>query len=152
MFLSKTDLKNKIYGYQISDITEDDEFIVQQACNAAVQECRSYLTPNNKKEWVDGRIKYDVDAIFSKTGNQRNSLILNACITIAKWHIIELSNVDILYDQAKERYDRTIKFLNQLAKGEITMDSLPTLPEPESADDDGINPFTYGSRPKFNHE
>lgn len=155
MFLQKSDLKNNIYEYQVEDITEGDDAIVFQALEAAEDECRSYLAANNKKEWQDGRLKYDLDVIFSATGTERNALILSHCIIIAKWHIIDLANVDILYEQAKDRYDRTIKYLNQLAKGDISLDSLPQIKPPVIPDDENTDdtyPFMYGSREKFNHE
>ena len=65
MFLQKSDLKNNIYEYQVEDITEGDDAIVYQALQAAEDECRSYLAANNKKEWQDGRLKYDLDKIFT---------------------------------------------------------------------------------------
>ncbi|MDM1548718.1 DUF1320 family protein [Empedobacter falsenii] len=156
MFLQKSDLKNNIYEYQVEDITEGDDAIVFQALQAAEDECRSYLAANNKKEWQDGRLKYDLDKIFSATGTERSALILSHCIIIAKWHIIDLANVDIIYEKAKERYDRTIKYLNQLAKGDISLDSLPQIKPPVNPDEnentDDTYPFMYGSREKFNYE
>ena len=151
MFLTKADLKNNIYNYQVDQITEGDDTIVLQGLAAAEQECRSYLESNiHLKENQDGRLIYDVATIFAQTGSSRNPLILQHCITIAKYHIIQLSNVDILYEQAQERYDRAIAWLNKLAKGDITLNTLPTLKL--SDQDDDIKPFSFGSRRKFNHE
>src|SRR5690606_31605161 len=128
MFLQKADLKNNIYNYQVDQITEGDNTIVLQGLAAAEEECRSYLESNiYKKENQDGRLLYDVATIFGATGTNRNALILQHCVTIAKYHIIQLSNVDILYEQAKERYDRAIDWLTKLAKGQITLKSLPIL-------------------------
>lgn len=152
MFLNPEDLKNKIYDYQVEDITEGDEAITLQACQAAEQECRSYLAANNKREWADGRLKYDLEAIFNAEGDERNPLILSHCITMAKWHIVDLANVDMLYDKAKDRYDRSVKYLNQLAKGDISLDSLPLIkPDAPSEQDNANNAFIFGSRPKFNY-
>lgn len=151
MFLTKADLKNNIYNYQVDQITEGDDTIVQQGLAAAEEECRSYLEANfYQKENQDGRLIYDVATIFGATGAGRNALILQHCITIAKYHIIQLSNVDILYEQAKERYDRAIDWLTKLAKGQITLKSLPTIEISEG--DEDLKPFSFGSRRKFNHE
>lgn len=151
MFLKKEDLKNNIYNYQVDQITEGDDTIVLQGLAVAEEECRSYLESNiYKKENQDGRLLYDVATIFGATGTERNPLIVQHCITIAKYHIIQLSNVDILYEQAKERYDRAIDWLKQLAKGQITLKSLPTLEITD--EDEDLKPFSYGSRRKFNHE
>ncbi|MGE4345928.1 MAG: phage protein Gp36 family protein [Flavobacteriaceae bacterium] len=151
MFLQINDLKNNIYNYQVDQITEGDNTIVLQGLAAAEEECRSYLESNiYQKENQDGRLIYDVETIFGATGTDRNALILQHCITIAKYHIIQLSNVDILYEQAKERYDRAIDWLTKLAKGQITLKSLPTIEI--SDEDENLKPFSFGSRKKFNHE
>lgn len=157
MFLQISDLKNNIYNYQIDQITEGDEGIVLQAIAAAEQELKSYLQGNNKKEYLDGRLRYDVHAIFSATGEDRNAMLLNCAINIAKWNIINLCNVDILYEQAKERYDRAISWLKYLATGVVNLSDLPTLDSENdgtatNGSEYGTNAFIYGSRLKFNHE
>lgn len=153
MFLEIEDLKNSIYNYQIDQITDGDTNITLQAIATAEQEVRSYLAGNAKKEWADGRLRYDVDAIMNATGNDRNALILSHTATIAKYYIIELCNADIIYEVAKERYDRAVNWLKDLAKGVINLDTLPTMAEePVDPDDESTYPFFYGSREKFNHE
>lgn len=152
MFLTQEDLGSTIYAYQIEDITEGDNDIVEQGLQAAEEEIRSYLSGNNKKEWSDGRLRYDVTAILSAVGTQRNALIVRQASTIAKWYIIELCNTDALMEQAKERYDRAIAWLKKVSTGELNLSTLPTLPDnPESSTDD-TTPFAYGSREKFTHE
>lgn len=152
-FINKEDLKNSIYNYQVDQITEDDDNIVKHAIATAEQEVRSYLTANNKREWADGRLRYDVDAIFNATGDQRNALIMSYVITVAKWYIVELCNADIIYEIARERYDRVIGFLKDLAKGNINLDTLPTLNEDDNNENgESTYPFFYGSRDKFQHE
>ncbi|MXV37684.1 DUF1320 domain-containing protein [Flavobacteriaceae bacterium Ap0902] len=154
MFLQKEDLKNNIYNYQIDQITEGDDIIVLQAMASAEEELRSYLQGNHKKEYLDGRLRYDVDAILSATGTDRNAMLLNCAINIAKWNIVDLCNVDIIYEQAKERYDRAVDWLKQLAKGVVNLSSLPTIKESDDTDESEskMNAFIYGSRKKFNHE
>lgn len=148
-FATKSDLKNNIYNYQTDQITQNDDTIVQHALLCAEQEVRSYLEFNHKKEYLDGRLHYNTQLIFSARGNQRNPLILNLTLTIAKWYIIELASVDILYEKAKERYDRAIQYLQQLSKGEVTISGLP-VNEPEHSNSDS-GAFRFGSNPKFNH-
>lgn len=152
MFATKDDLKNNIYDYQVDEITEGNDDIVVQAIKTAIQEVKSYLTGNDKKEFLDGRKRYDVNAIFSATGENRDALILTYTMTIAKWYIIDLSNVDILYEKAKDRYDRAVAWLNKLRKGEVTIDDLPEINTENSGENDDVFPFSYGSRKKFNHE
>ncbi|POR25424.1 hypothetical protein BWK58_06345 [Flavobacterium columnare] len=150
MFLNKEELGSVMYGYQIDQITQHNDFIVQQAIQTAIIEVKSYLTGNNRKEWMDGRIVYDVNAIFSAQGDSRNAMVLETTKTVAKWWLVQLCNADIIYEQTKERYDRSISWLNKLAKGDITLDDLPQLTQQDNTIEK--QPFSMGSKPKFNHE
>lgn len=151
-FINKEDLGTAIYGYQIDQITDGDDNSVELAIAAAEDEVKSYLTGNNKQEWMDGRLHYDVEAIFSAAGDARNALIMGHVKTIAKWWLVELCNADIIYEQAKERYDRATAYLKKLAKGEITLKTLPLIEEGAEEDEPAKKPFSFGSRTKFNHE
>lgn len=140
MFLAKEDLGSAIYGYQIDQITQGNDDLVMQAIGAAIQEVGGYLS---------GASSYDVPAIFAMAGAERNPLILTHTVTVAKWYLVELCNADIIYEQAKERYDRAVAWLVKLSKGTVTLE-LPTIPiEEQQGDLDG---FGFGSRTKFNHE
>lgn len=153
-YITKQELGSTIYGYQIDQITEGNDDILNLAIEAATDEVRSYLTGNNQNQWLDGRLIYDVDKIFATTNKQRNALIMGIVKTITKWWIVELCNADIIYEQAKDRYDRAVKYLKQLAKGEITLKTLP-IKQNTSANGKAANekkPFHFGSRTKFNHE
>lgn len=153
MFLEEKDLENSIYNYQVEQITEGNEDIVLEALLTAEEEVRSYISLNNKRAKYDGRLIYDVDKILSATGTARNPMIKNTMISIAKWHIVDLCNADIIYEQAKERYDRAITWLNKLSKGDLTLSTLPVIENNSTEiDDDSTAPFAYGSREKFNHE
>jgi hypothetical protein len=152
MFIEKEDLGNVIYDYQLDQITDGDDNIVAQGIAAAVEEAKSYLTPNlNDKKWLDGRILYDVETIFSATELDRNSLILQHCCTLAKWHIAQLCNADFIYEKAKDRYDRAIDWFTKIAKGTINLSTLPQLVRDEETAGDK-QPFEFGSRTKFNHD
>ncbi|MDN3671683.1 DUF1320 family protein [Flavobacterium branchiarum] len=151
MFLEKADLGSVIYAYQIDQITEGNDDLVAQALAAAEEEAKSYLTPNiNKLEALDGRILYDTEVIFSATGLDRNALILQHCLTLAKFHIATLCNADFIYEQAKERYDRAIEWFTKLSKGTVVLTSLPRITLDDTNSD--RNPFSSGSRAKFNHD
>ncbi len=153
MFLQKEELRSTVYEYQLDQITEDDDSIIDMGIEAAVEEVKSYLTSNNKKEWMDGRPRYDAVAIFAATGTARNALILELTKTVAEWWIIRLCNADIIHERVKERYDRAIDYFKQIASGKVTIGSLPILPP-----DDGSTtpttalPFRMGGRAKFIHE
>jgi hypothetical protein len=152
MFIEKKDLGTAMYEYQMDQITDGDDDIIAQACNAAIEEAKSYLTPNpDRKQWLDGRLLYDVEAIFSKEGDDRHSLVVQHCCTIAKWYVAELCNADFIYEKAKERYDRAIKWFDNVARGTINVSSLPQLVRDETTAGTK-QPFEFGSRAKFNHD
>ena len=148
MFIEITEMKTAIYEYQLEQITEADDDIILQGIEAAIIECEAYLRPSNKKDVMDGRPRYDVDAIFSATGTSRNALLMQYTKNIAVWHIITLCNVDMIYENAKDRYDRAIDFLKKLNKGETVL-KLPLLQDEDTTPQ---QPFRSGSRIKFNHE
>lgn len=137
-----------IYGWQIDQITEGDDTILDTAMAAAEEEVRSYLTGNNMREWSDGRLQYDVEAIFTAQNEDRHPLILKHCITVAKWWLVDLCNADIIMEQAKDRYDRSVSWMKDLAKGDVTLSSLPTI----DLENTEKQPFSFGSRKKFNHD
>lgn len=152
MFIEKADLGSVLYEYQLDEITEGDDNLVLQACNAAIEEAKSYLTPNaNNKQWLDGRLLYDVEAIFTATGNDRHSLVVQHCCTLAKWYVAELCNADFIYEKARERYDRAIKWFDNVARGTINVSTLPQLVRDETTAGEK-QPFEFGSRAKFNHD
>jgi phage gp36-like protein len=152
MFIEKIDLGTVLYEYQLDQITEGNDDLVAQACSAAIEEAKSYLTPNiDDKKWLDGRLLYDVQTIFAATGNDRHSLVVQHCCTIAKWYVAELCNADFIYEKARERYDRAIKWFDNVARGTINVSSLPQLVRDETTAGEK-QPFEFGSRAKFNHD
>jgi hypothetical protein len=150
-FLTPNELSTVAYSYQITEVTEGDDDIVMQAIDVAIFEVKGYLNTNNKKEYDDGRLRYDVASIFAATGNNRNTLILQYTKICALWHLLVLSNPDVIYDHVKERYDRAIDYLKKVNKGDVTLD-LPLLEEPAPGEGSQRQPFRFGSRTKFNHE
>lgn len=158
MFLTIDEMKSVLYSYQMNEIAEDDPDIIEDGILAGVSEVKAYFTASNQRQWSDGRPKYDVNAIFSATGDERNPFITRMCKTVAAWNICELANVDIIYDHVKERYEKVITTLEKIAgigeyKGSPTLTpDLPTI-TPNPADESANRkPFRYGSRLKFNHE
>jgi phage gp36-like protein len=162
MFLEIAELKSALYAYQLNEIVEitegdnTNEDIVLMAINAAIEEMKSYLSPNNQSQWNDGRTRYDVVTIFGATGEGRNALILELCKNIAVWYVVRLSNVDIILEKVKDRYDRAIDWLEKVsgtgksAGAPAINPGLPTLEY--NPDLDESLPFRFGSRDKFSHE
>lgn len=150
MFIEIEDLGSTIYNYQVEQITDGDDSIVIQAIKTAITEVKGYLSDNNKKEWLDGRLHYDVNAIFAATGDDRDALIMTHVKTIAKWYIVELCNADIIYETAEKRYDRATEYLTKLSKGVVNLPELPQVATEETTTEK--QPFSFGSRTKFTHD
>ena len=130
-------MKTVIYEHVMDDISAEDDATVLQCIEAAVGEMRSYLSS-----------RYDVAAIFAATGDNRDPLILEDTKVIAVWNLIRLSNNELIYDQWRERYDRVVKFMEQVAEGSIT----PDLPIATDEQGNPIIKSRFGSNRKFTHE
>ncbi len=153
MFITVEEMKSVLYGYQMDEIAEGDNSIIEEGILAGISEVKSYLTASNQKQWSDGRPQYDTEAIFGATGEARDAFVLRMCKTVAAWNICELSNVDIIYEHVKERYDKVIKTLEKIAGiGEYQNSPTLTPDLPKLIEGTSKKPFRYGSRPKFNHE
>lgn len=103
----------------------------------AVEEIAGYLRP-----------KYDTDAIFNTSGDDRNRLIVMYTCDIAIYHMAASAPQKMGMEIRKERYERAIKWLEGVQAGKIVPD-LP-LATDESGNPTGI-PFVYGSQKKLHH-
>lgn len=160
MFLEIEEMRSVMYEYQMNEITEADDTIVMMAIRSAISEMKAYLTPSDQKQWQDGRPRYDVEKIFGATGEDRDALILELCKDIAAWRVCRLSNVDMIYQHVKDRYDLAIDWLERVSGTGKHKDAptispgLPTIPNDGDGEEgsSGKKPFRFGSRNKFRHE
>ncbi|MGZ3753592.1 MAG: phage protein Gp36 family protein [Mucilaginibacter sp.] len=148
-YLTHDELYSVIRDYQVEVITDGNDDLVDQAIDAAITEISDSLTANQKKIWEDGRLIYDVPAIFAQAGADRNALVLSYTKTIAVWHLIGLCNAGAEYQKIQDRYDRAMQYFMDLADGTKNSATLPqiTVDPPED-----IQPYQSSSRPKFHHE
>ena len=130
-------MKTVIYEHVMDDISENDDSKVLQCIEAAIGEMKSYLSS-----------RYNVAAIFSATGDNRDPLVLENTKVIAMWNLIRLSNSELIYDQWRERYDRVVKFMQQVSEGSIT----PDLPIVTDEQGNPVIKSRFGSNPKFQHD
>ena len=165
MFIEATEMKVVLYDYQLNEIAENDDDIIDEGIAAAITEVRAYFDAANARRESAGLTAqqyaawklYDVDAIFVETGDSRNKFVVRLCQRIAAYNICELANVDVMYTKVKDRYDGTIKTLEKIAGIGEYADSriiLNDLPSPATDDDSSTAnaPFRMISRIKFNHE
>lgn len=134
MFCTPDELKNVAYQYQIDQITMNDDTLVVTALETAMEEIRSYLSH-----------RYDMKKAFEAQESERNLQILHLTKVIALYHLVQLSNVDMLYDRVKGDYDTAITFLNRCAEGKLN----PSLPPLQSEDTTTGGTLEWGSDTKL---
>lgn len=148
-YLTQADFNTVIRQYQLDAILDGDETILPTAIDIGIEEVRDIFTPNDMNKWKDGRPIYDIDAVFQAEGDQRHALLLAYTKIVVLWQLILICNTGLVYGEVKDRYDRTIMLLKELASGDSNSSTLPKIAAPEPDDE---LPWRSGSRRKFNHE
>lgn len=115
MFLTKEELYTKIYQEILDAIVRNDSTIVEVTIQASVSEMKSYLSD-----------RFDVNLIFGKSGDNRHPLILDFLKDITVYHLHSIYNPDKIPQIRKDRYDRAIQWLKDVAKDLINPD-LPLI-------------------------
>lgn len=133
-FITLEDYDASIHSEILSRLTRDDDAIVEICEDRAIAEMRGYLSA-----------RYDIDAIFSAEGAARNQLILMMAIDIAVYHLHSIHNPQKMSQIRKDRYERAVEWLKQVAGFKITIDGAPKLPEEELKQN---NPWLMSSNPK----
>ncbi len=140
MFIKKEDIHNKITQHELDSIIGLDNEIVLHAISSAISEMRGYLI---------GR--YDTEAIFSKTGNNRHALLVSFACDIAVYEIVAIALPGQDLEDRRMRYKRAIDWLKQLAAGVIQAD-LPLLGNNNgtegNTDINARGPFGFSSQKK----
>lgn len=130
MFISTEDYKVVIGGSSLDVVTQADTANRQKAEKEAIEEISGYLRP-----------KYDVGAIFSATGRDRNDYLVMITCDVALYHLFTSINAKMGIDIRKERYERAIKWLEGVQKGTI----VPDLPIAVDEHGEPANPLHFGS-------
>ena len=121
-FIKLTDYDASIHREILDALTREDEAIVEICEDRAVATMRGYLSR-----------RYDVDAIFAATGDERNQLVLMMALDITVYHVFCIHTPQKLSQVRKDRYDRAMEWLKQVADEDISIDGAPLLPEEERA-------------------
>ncbi|MCR5394178.1 MAG: DUF1320 domain-containing protein [Bacteroidales bacterium] len=138
MFLSDNDYKVVIGETALRIISQVSDTIRTAAEAEAQEEISGYLRP-----------RFDTDAIFSATDDDRNKLIVMYTCDIALYHMSASMPQRMGIEVRKERYDRAIKWLTDVQAGRI----VPNLPVPTDEDGNSTAPGTvvYGCQSKLHH-
>lgn len=134
MFITNEDYKVVIGEQALKVISQVSEENRSNAETEAIEEIAGYLRP-----------KYDTEAVFSATGNQRNKLVVMCACDIAIYHMAASTPQKMGMEIRKERYERAIKWLEGVQAGKI----VPNLPLAIDENGDTIGlPMKYGSQKK----
>ena len=121
-FVNIEDYDASVHREILDALVRDDESLVEICEDRAIAEMRCYLSK-----------RYDCDAIFSASGEDRNQLILMMVIDIAVYHIFCIHNPQKLSQVRKDRYERAVEWMRAVADEEISIEGVPMLPEDERA-------------------
>ncbi|HOI32700.1 MAG: DUF1320 family protein [Bacteroidales bacterium] len=138
-FLTTEDYKAVSDEQTLQVIQQSDEPNRQRAEKYAIEEISAYL-----------RGRYDMQAAFATTGNERNAQLVMITADIALYHLIAWLPKRMGFEIRELRYKRAIEFLEAVQAGKASPD-LPPIINPETGTDSGI-PVKYGSWPKSTYD
>lgn len=121
-FVDIKDYDASVHREILDALVRDDETLVEICEDRAIAEMRGYLSK-----------RYDCNAIFLASGEERNQLILMMVIDIAVYHIFCIHNPQKLSQVRKDRYERAVEWMKAVANEEVSIDGAPLLPEEERA-------------------
>ena len=133
-FITPQDYDASIHREILDALTRNDNAIIEICEDRAIAETRGYLSA-----------RYDTDTISKAEGTARNELILMMAVDIAVYHLFSIHNPQKMSQIRKDRYDRAMEWLKQVATFKITIDSAPKLPEEEQKKN---SPWLMSSNPK----
>ena len=132
-YITREDYPSAIRGEFIDRVVGDDPQILEIVEDQAIEEMRGYLS---------GR--YQIDAEFAKTGDDRHSLVLMFAKDIAIYHLCSIRE-GLMTQTRIDRYDRAVKWLEGVQKGDVTVEGLDRLEEEEGG---ARSEFQMKSNPK----
>ena len=89
------------------------------------------------------RDRYDVNAIFSQEGDERNMALVGCLTDIALYRMCLNLPARMGLEKRKEQFDEAIKWLSSIQDSSIILD-LPTVTGP-NGEDDYYNPIRMGT-------
>lgn len=134
MYISTDELNSHLRDETKQAIEGASTTLLTMAIKGAEKEAKGYLH------------KYDIDAIWEKTGDERDDLLMIWLKDIAVWHYINIANPGVDFAVRERRYNAAIAWLKGVQKGDI----VPDFPVPldEDGEEENTTPFLIGSNPK----
>ena len=139
MFLTDQDYLVVVGESALRTITQATPELRQNVDRAAIEEISSYLRP-----------AYDVRSIFSAQQAERNPIIVTYTADIALHHLISSLPQKMGSEVRRERYERAIKWLEDVQAGRIIPDL--TTPQLQQSSSPATHRITYSSAPPLRHD
>ena len=133
MFLTQDDFKSVCDDFemeQLNVLTEDREV----AEKAAIEQICSYT-----------RSRYDMDAAFNATGDDRNPMLVQCCVNITLWLMIHRLPQNMGHERRECLYNDSVKWLKDVQASKASPD-LPVYTD-KAGETDIHNPIRFGSMP-----
>jgi len=118
--LSLDDLKSHITVGTMDAITDDTDALAQGALDAAISEAKGFCS------------LYDVDALFA--GTPDDPILKQHIKSMAKWHLMALTNVNIDWADTETRYNQATMWLRSVQSGKVVQPNWPLRTVPAGKD------------------
>lgn len=137
IFLEKADIENRIPGGILTQITGNDDSLIDNAENQAIAYISDMLSA-----------LYDIEAETAKTGSERHQSLKTWAVSLSVYYLYaHIADVHTPERVIKD-YDDTVRHLELIARGK-----MPTTLESMIKDTgQSIRPTRYGFNEKRNHE
>ncbi len=138
MYVTKEELNSNIYPEIVNMIESGDGQTVDIHISTAMKTVEAKLVKY-----------YDISAEFQKSGNDRNSLLVNAIKDIAIYHLY--SSVESITNLRVKRYEQAIEFLKEVQSGKTVLWGVPLAINQVNAQS-FFSQFIIGSTPQRPNE
>lgn len=130
-FLTIKDVLTRIRDEHRNDLTDNTESIELTCESQAIAKVKSYL---------HGR--FDVDAMYAQTGDNRNPLLVLHTINVFVYLLYRRINPRKMPDEVKDDHSESLEWLSMVASGKVNP-AFTTLPE----DTLSTNDLRFGGPP-----
>lgn len=134
-FIEISELKTRKFQNLINDVSSNDNEIIAELEEMAIEEIKSYLMNRFDTEWI-----------FNQKLSKRSPIIKRIVIDYILCFLWDRTNSNEKPQSLQDRCDKNTQWLRDVAKGLISPD-LPRL-DPKY---EGTSIFQGGSEPKFNN-
>ena len=117
MFIEEEDYRTVCSPRELEVLQQANTPTRLRAERVAMEEVASYL-----------RMRYDIDRAYAATGNERNAHLVQLCVTVTLYYLVQWLPQKMASAHRTEQYERAIEWLRLAQAGKVTA-SLPLAGE-----------------------